>query len=62
MTYVLDDVAVVADEEEGAAVGHVDLHADEAWRAVVSTSVLSVRRSACSEGPKFNSPSVCPGK
>lgn len=27
---VLDDVAVVADEEVGAHVRHVDLHADEA--------------------------------
>lgn len=29
---VLDDVAVIADEEEGAAVGQVNLHADEAVR------------------------------
>jgi hypothetical protein len=28
-TYVLNDMAVVADEEEGAAVGQVELHSDQ---------------------------------
>ncbi len=30
MTYVFDDVAMVRHEEEGAALLHVDLHADQA--------------------------------
>ena len=30
-TYILDNVAVVTDEEEGAAFLHVDLHANQSW-------------------------------
>jgi hypothetical protein len=30
-TYVLNDVAMIANEEICATVGHVDLHPDQAW-------------------------------
>jgi hypothetical protein len=54
-TYILNDVAMVADEEEGAAVLHVDLHADQACTELVD--VMSG-----SEGIHNNIPSVCPGR
>lgn len=38
MTYVLNDVAVVGNKEEGAGFGHVDLHADETCEEVVISS------------------------
>jgi hypothetical protein len=30
-TYVLNDMAVIADEEEGATVGQIELHSDQSW-------------------------------
>ena len=28
-TYVLNDMAVIADEQEGAAIGQIELHSDQ---------------------------------
>jgi len=30
-TYVLNDMAVIADEEEGTALGQIELHSDQSW-------------------------------
>ena len=30
-TYILNDVAVIADEEEGATIGQIELHSDQSW-------------------------------
>jgi hypothetical protein len=33
-TYIFDNVAMIADEEECARIGHIDLHSNQAWGAV----------------------------
>lgn len=53
LTYVLNDVAVVADEKDRAAVGQVDLHAHQAVRVpreVVQRDALAEVEAALVEG------------
>jgi hypothetical protein len=53
LTYVLNDVAVIADEEDRAALGQVDLHSDQTVsvaRKVVQRDALAEIEAALVEG------------
>lgn len=52
-TYILNHVAVVANEEERATICHIDLHSDQAYMSVSRCSLELIL-------PLI--PSVCPGK
>jgi len=52
-TYVLNDMAVIADEEEGAAVGQIELHSNQSWngRLVNGMQMWNERRDITTYHP-----------